>query len=109
MTALTQHLDPLHEIADGAFERDDRVARRKIGEAPAHGFDFGAHGAEVDRGALIGSLAAHIIELKRQGPNVVEQRLRERDASPRASAGGPSFRTGVSEPDSVGGGVSRAS
>ena len=25
VTALTQHLDPLHEIADGALERDDCV------------------------------------------------------------------------------------
>ncbi len=79
MTALTQRLYPLHEIADGALERDHRVAWRKIGEAPAHGFDFGAHGAEVDdRGARIGSLAAHIVELERQGSNVVEQQLRER-------------------------------
>ena len=45
MTALTHHFDPLHEIADGAFKRDDRVARREIGEAPPHGLHFGAHGA----------------------------------------------------------------
>ncbi len=84
VTALTQHLHPLHEVADGALERDHRVARRKIGEAPAHGVDLGAHGAEVDGGgALIGSLAAHVIKLERQGSNVVEQQLRER----RRSAG----------------------
>ena len=45
MTALTQHLHPLDKVSDGAFERHDRVARRKIGEAPVHGFDFGVHGA----------------------------------------------------------------
>ena len=31
MTALTQHLHPLHEIADGALEGDNRIARRKVG------------------------------------------------------------------------------
>ena len=54
------------------------VARRKIGETPAHGLDFGAHGAKIDRGARIGPLAAHVIELERQRSNIVEQRLGER-------------------------------
>ena len=36
VTALAQHLDALREIADGALERDNCVARRKIGEALAH-------------------------------------------------------------------------
>ena len=55
VTAFTQHLDPLHEVADGALKRDNRVARRKIGETVAHGADLGAHGVEVDGGgALIG-------------------------------------------------------
>ncbi len=88
MTALAQHLDPLHEIADCAFERQHRVARRKIGQAPAHGFDFGAHGPEGDRSARIGSLAADIIELKRQGSNVLDQQLRERRRRAYASGGG---------------------
>jgi hypothetical protein len=75
MTALAQHLDPLNKIADRAFERDDSVAWRKISKAPAHGFDFSAHRAEFDRGAWIGSLAAHTIELEGKGPEVVERQL----------------------------------
>ena len=78
MTALAQHFYPLHEVANGALERDDCVARRKVGQTSAHSFDFRAHGAEIDRSARIGSLAAHVIELKPQSPNVVEQQLRER-------------------------------
>ena len=78
MTALTQRLHPLHEIANGALEGDDRVARRKIGEAPAHGVDLGAHGAKIGRDTRIGSLAARLVELERERPNVVEQQLRER-------------------------------
>ena len=82
VTAFTQHLHPLHEVVDGALKRDNRVARRKIGETLAHGADLGAHGVEVDGGgALIGSLAAHIVELERQGSNVVDQQLRERRGS----------------------------
>ncbi len=87
MAALAQHLYPLHEIADGPFERHDRVARRKIGQASAHSFHFGAHGLDGDRSARIGSLAAHIVELKPQGPNVVEQGLRERRRRFRAAFG----------------------
>ena len=87
MTALAQHLYPLNKVADGAFERDDCVARRKISQASAHGFDFGAHRVDVDRSARIGSLAAHVIELNRQGPNVVEQQLRERRGVFRADFG----------------------
>ena len=78
VTAPPQHLDALHEIADGALERDHGVARRKISEAPVHRRDFGAHGAEVDRrGARLGALAAHVVELAAEGANVIEQQLRE--------------------------------
>ena len=102
VAALTQHLNPLHEIANRALERDHRVARRKIGEALAHGVDLGAHGAEVDGGgARFGSLAPHVVELAAKGSNVVEQQLRERSAawagiakgSMRADFG--SYATGV--------------
>ena len=51
---------------------------------------------EVDGGgALIGSLAAHIVELERQGSNVVDQQLRERRRSAHASGGGRCIRTAV--------------
>ena len=51
LAGLTHHLDPLHEIADRALERDHRVARRKVGEALAHRGDLGPHGAEIDGAA----------------------------------------------------------
>ena len=102
VTALTQHLDALHEIADGALERDDGVARRKIGEAPVHRRDLGAHRAEVDRrGARLGALAAHVVELAAESPNVIEQQLRERrrgvgfDGARRRIRGGFRFWTGA--------------
>ncbi len=102
MTALPQHLDALHEIADGALERDHGVARRKIGEAPVHRRDFGAHRAEVDRrGARLGALAAHVVELAAEGANVIEQQLRELrrgvgfDGARRRIRAGFCFWTGV--------------
>ena len=102
VTALTQHLDALHEIADRALERDDGVARRKIGEAPVHRRDLGAHRAEVDRrGARLGALAAHVVELAAERSNVIEQQLRERrrgvgfDGAGRCIRAGFRFWTGV--------------
>ena len=41
----TRRLDALHEVSDRAFERDDRIARRKVAEAFAHRRDLGPHGA----------------------------------------------------------------
>ena len=79
VAALPQRLDPLDKIADRAFERDDGVARRKIGEALAHGVDLGAHCAHVDGGGKrFGSLAPHVVELHGESANVVEQQTRER-------------------------------
>ena len=48
MAVLTHPLDALHEVADRALERDHRIARRKVGEAPAHRRDLGPHGVEID-------------------------------------------------------------
>ena len=75
---VTRHVDPRYEIADRAFERDHRVARRKVGEALAHGGDFGAHGADFDGAApRIGFSPRHVVKLEGESANVVAQRLRQ--------------------------------
>ncbi len=55
--ALAQHLHPLDQIADRALERDDGVARRKVGKALSHGVDLGAQGGKVDGGRRAAPLA----------------------------------------------------
>ena len=76
---LAHHFDALHEVADRAFERDHRIARRKVGEALAHCRDLGPHGAEIDsRAGRIALLAPEVVKREREGANVVAQRFRQR-------------------------------
>ena len=97
MAGLTRHLDPLHEVPDRALERDHRIARREVGEALAHSRDLGPHGAKIDRrAARLALLAPEVVELEREGSNIVAngfRQLRRRGA----------FRNGGQRVEVVGG------
>ena len=75
--------DAFAQIAHRAFERDDGVARRKIGEAARHRRELGAQPLRVGGGprALFALFAAHLVEAQAQGHDLIAQRLDRRRAA----------------------------
>ena len=89
VAVLTHHLDPPHEVADRALERDHRIARRKVGEALAHGRDLGPHGAQDRQREPLGSLCSR----RRSSSLSARARMSSRnDSSGGDAAAGPAGR-----------------
>ena len=87
--AVAHRRDALAQIAHRAFERDDGVARRQIGEAARHRRELGAQSLHVDGRlrALFALFAAHLVEARLRASDLVAQRVDQR--RPRAGAAAP--------------------
>ena len=77
--------DAFAQIAHRAFQRDDGVARREIGEAARHRRELGAEPLNVDGRlrALFALFAAHLVEAQVQRRDLVAQRVGRRRAARR--------------------------
>ena len=90
LTAFAQHCDPLRQIADRALERDDRIARREVGETSRHRGDLDAHGVDL-RGAdaRTGLFAPQVVEPADENPKFLDQRRRSRGRGGRLDSARP--------------------
>ena len=87
-SALSQLVDAFGQVPNGAFQRDDGIPRREVGQTARHRGDLAAHCVDVgDANALIGS--KHGVQFGSQRTNVVTHRLRRLDRG----AGLPTIRS----------------